>query len=108
MTSSECLSWALGVGGMSFDTFCTLTPGEFQNTVEASAEAEEQKTRSMWECMRTLAAVCVSPYSRQAVQPQKLVPLPWDKKPQQKKQPAVSKQEGEKAFRNIMERLKEH
>lgn len=95
----------MGVGGLSFDDFSLLTPFEFQAVLEAYSKEEERRSRDMWECMRVLAAIDVSPYSKRSVLPKKLLRLPWDDehKPQT---PPVSLAEDKARLAEMMKKLK--
>lgn len=43
-------------------------------------EARESTERNAWERTRISAAITLQPWSKKALKPQSLIPLPWDKK----------------------------
>ena len=91
------------MGGLSFDDFCLLTPDEFQAVLDAYSEAEERHSHDLWECMRRLAAISVSPFSKSRVDPKKLLKFPWEKQTAAK---IVSKEDDIMALQRLMNRLK--
>lgn len=93
------------MGGLSFDDFSLLTPDEFQAVLEAYSKEEERRSRDRWECMRLLAAVSVSPFSKHSVQPRKLIHLPWDDADKPKPKP-VSLEEDKARLDNLMKRIR--
>lgn len=97
------MGFALGVGGLSFDDFCLLTPDEFQAVLDAYSEAEERHSHDMWECMRILAAISVSPFSKSRVDPKNLLKFPWEEQTAAK---IVSKEDDIMALQRLMSRLK--
>lgn len=74
------MGYALGEMGMSLDDFCRLSPREFRECSEAHRHYQEQKEQARWERMRLLACICIQPHIKGKMTPQKLVPLPWDKR----------------------------
>lgn len=85
--------------------FSMLTPDEFQSVMDAHTKAEEERSRERWECMRILAAVCVSPYSKRGVDPKKIVRLPWDDTQRPNPKPLTAA-EDKARLTSLMERLK--
>lgn len=73
------LGHALGVVGLSFSDFCSLTPSEFAEVCKHQRGHEEDLERSRWERMRLLAAITVQPHCKKKITPERLLPLPWDK-----------------------------
>lgn len=98
----------MGVCGLTFDDFCLLTPFEFQSVLDSYTEREQQRSRDMWECMRMLAAVSVSPFSKGRVRPEKLLKFPWDTPPNPRtgKQKPVSKEEDKAALERRMKMIR--
>lgn len=93
---------------MSFDDFCLLTPFEFQAVADAYGEQAERQSRDLWECMRVLASVSVSPFSKNRVTPHSLMKFPWDDdelgSKRRKTRKPVSKEEDKARF---LQRLKQ-
>lgn len=84
---------ALGCIGMSRVDFERCTPLEFHEAWRLWAEREQDMEKDRWERMRILAAYFVQPYSKKSVRPKELLPLPWDKTPEDDGREAVSKEE---------------
>lgn len=99
------MGFALGVYGLSFHDFCLLTPYEFQEVMKARSEADERSSRDMWECMRILAAVSVSPFSKGRVQPQSIIKLPWVAH-RNDRTPTVSKEEDVKRLTALLSKIR--
>lgn len=95
----------MGVCGLRFDDFCLLTPFEFQAILDAYTETEKSRSRDMWECMRVLASVNVSPFSKGRITPQSLMKFPWDDDDVKKRKP-VSKEEDKAHLERLMKRIK--
>ncbi|MCH5319879.1 MAG: hypothetical protein J1E38_09265 [Paramuribaculum sp.] len=49
-------------------------------TYKAWKEKREADEQDEWNRMRLLATITVSPHCKNQIQPEKLLPLPWDKK----------------------------
>ena len=69
--------------GLSVDDFLGLDTDEFDAAVKAFGEHEDQQERERWERMRLLGLMTVQPWSKGKLTAEKLLPLPWDKKPLQ-------------------------
>lgn len=80
VTIEKLMSVAIGQIGMDYGTFLSLTPDEFNAIYDAWREKEEVRARDEWNRMRLLAAITVSPHCKNKIHPDKLLPLPWDKK----------------------------
>lgn len=92
--------------GLGFEDFCLLTPFEFQAVLDAYSEAEKSRSRDMWECMRVLAAVDVSPFSKGRVTPKSILSFPWDsEKHGEEHQKTVSKEDDKARLENLMKRI---
>lgn len=99
----------MGVCGLRFEDFCLLTPFEFQAVMDAYGENERQQSRDMWECMRVLAAVNVSPFSKTRVNPRNLLKFPWDGETDRENRKArkpVGKEEDKSRLMSLMNRIK--
>jgi hypothetical protein len=69
---------ALGCIGLSYDDFCALSPGEFNQVNRCWAEREKERLHGEWERTRVLATVFVQPHLKKQMDPRKLLPFPWD------------------------------
>lgn len=74
------LGHAIGVLGMSVSDFESLTPEEFTATCRAWSTYQEDMLHGDWERMRMLATITVQPHVKGKMTPQKLLPLPWERK----------------------------
>lgn len=79
---------ALGCIRLSYDDFCKCYPDEFLSICLAWQDMRDAEVKSDWERMRLLATISVQPHIKRKITAQKLIPLPWDKKPIAQKQPA--------------------
>ena len=95
---------ALGCIGISYDDFCALSPAEFHQVHQSWAELETDRLHGDWERTRILATISVQPHLKKAIKPQKLLPLPWDKKARTK----VSKPSTRERFDEIVKRTEEY
>lgn len=64
---------------MELESFCRLTPWEFEAAYEAAARAADEAERAAWERARSMAAIVVAPHCKRPPRPKELLPLPWDK-----------------------------
>lgn len=69
----------MGELGLSLTDFDRLTPDEFGHVWRRHMHAVEQRERSAWERTRTACICALMPYSTRALDPRKVLPLPWDK-----------------------------
>lgn len=79
------LGFAMGAIGMSLFDFKRMTPDDFIEACKAHSRAIGNAERSQWERARMIAAVTVQPHCKKKIDPQKLLPFPWDKKKAQPK-----------------------
>ena len=71
--------------GLSVDDFLGLDTDEFSAAARAFGEHEEELERERWERMRLLGVMTLQPWSKGKLTAEKLLPLPWDKKPRDRK-----------------------
>lgn len=71
--------------GLSVDDFLGLDTDEFSAAARAFGEHEEEQERERWERMRLLGVMTLQPWSKGKLTAEKLLPLPWDKKPRDRK-----------------------
>ena len=71
--------------GLSVDDFLGLDTDEFSAAARAFGEHEEELERERWERMRLLGVMTLQPWSKGKLTAEKLLPLPWDKKPRNRK-----------------------
>jgi hypothetical protein len=92
---------------MGVDTFDTLTPDEFAAIMAKHNEYLDAKMRDEWERARIMATILIQPHITRKITPEKLLPLPWDKKrkSEKTKTPEVSRKEHLQRFRDIKRRL---
>ena len=90
--------------GLGFEDFCLCTPIEFQAIMDAFGEMEDARRRDMWERMRILAAISVSPFSKSRVRPENIIRLPWDN--ERKQAAIVSKEDDIKALQRRLRQIK--
>lgn len=98
------MGYALGCIRLTYDDFCRLLPEEFEEICKAYSAQSEAEDKGEWERMRLLAAITVQPHVKGKVNPQKLLPLPWEKM-QTPKREAVSKEESKARFEALVKRL---
>lgn len=97
---------AVGCIGMSVDDFCACEYDEFESICKAWGEMNEGRTHDAWERTRVSAAICIQPHVKGRMTPEKLLPLPWDKKSTRKKKvPALTRAEDKKRFDDLLSRL---
>ena len=71
--------------GLSVDDFLGLDTDEFSAAARAFGEHEEELERERWERMRLLGVMTLQPWSKGKLTAEKRLPLPWDKKPRDRK-----------------------
>lgn len=98
------LGYALGCIRLTYDDFCRLLPEEFEEICKAYSAQSEAEDKGEWERMRLLAAITVQPHVKGKVNPQKLLPLPWEKM-QTPKREVVSKEDSKARFEALVKRL---
>lgn len=86
MGINELLGIALGCIGLSYNDFCRLDFDEFAAVYKAYAELRDTDLKDRWQRMRLLATIVIQPHlsKRKTITPEKLLPLPWDRKPGRK------------------------
>jgi hypothetical protein len=103
----DLLGLAIGCIGMSHDDFCKSTFGEFESICKAWREMTEGQAQDAWERARTVAAIAIQPHVKKKLTPQQLLPMPWDKKKQNRKQGSteLTAEEKRKRFEEVARRL---
>lgn len=76
----ELLGFALGCMGMRLDDWCRLDVDDFNSAAKAWSEMRDGGERGQWERMRILASIVIQPHVKGRMKPERLLPLPWDKK----------------------------
>lgn len=68
--------------GISYGDFCRMSPAEFTAVYGAYIRQRESDFRDRWERMRLLGAITLQPHLKKngRISPEKLIPLPWDRK----------------------------
>lgn len=97
---------AVGSIGMSLDDFCRCDYDEFESICKSWRELTERQEHDAWERTRVLAAICIQPHVKGRMTPEKLLPLPWDKKQIRKNNvPELTRAEDKKRFDDLLRRL---
>ena len=67
----------------------------------------EGQAQDAWERARTVAAIAIQPHVKKKLTPQQLLPMPWDKKKQNRKQGSteLTAEEKRKRFEEVARRL---
>lgn len=78
MSVDRLVGVAVGEMGMSLHDFDAMTEAEFTEALRAHTEAEQRRDRSGWERARAMITATLAPYSRSALNPRSVLPLPWD------------------------------
>ena len=67
----------------------------------------EGQAQDAWERAKTVAAIAIQPHVKKKLTPQQLLPMPWDKKKQNRKQGsmALTAEEKRKRFEEVARRL---
>lgn len=66
--------------GLAPEVFEDMSIEEFTLANRAWQDLEEQRLRGEWERIRMAAAILIQPHIRRKITPEKLLPLPWDRK----------------------------
>lgn len=84
---NELLGIALGTIGLRYDDFCRLDFDEFASVYEAYCTERDADMKNSWNQIRTLACITIQPHLAKGkkLSPEKLLPLPWDKKTTKKR-----------------------
>ena len=65
---------------MSRADFCACTFEEFRAITDAWSAHRDASEHSAWERARIVASISIQPHIHCRITPQRLLPLPWDKK----------------------------
>lgn len=96
------MGFALGVLRLSLDDFCRLSIDEFEAICETATAERESLYKDRWERMRLLATITIQPHVKGRLQPERLLPLPWDAPSiKAKKKPAAPPLSDEEALRRF-------
>lgn len=87
--------------GMRLDDWCRLDVDDFNSAVKAWNEMRDGDEHGRWNRMRILASIVIQPHVKGKMSPERLLPLPWDKKKGKKAPKETLSAEAQK------ERLKE-
>lgn len=82
MKIEEQLAIAIVRCKMSFETFCALTPSEWEACVKELQKVEETENRESWEQSRLVAFSAIRAHLKEGVTLTEFLPLPWDPKKQ--------------------------
>lgn len=78
MKIEEQLAIALVRCKMSIETFCALTPEEWEACVKELQKVEEADNKEKWEQVRLLSFSSLRPHLKEGVTITDFLPLPWD------------------------------
>ena len=103
------LGVALGCIGLSYDDFCNLYAQEFAAINKAWYQQQEALQQGEWERTRILAAITIQPHVKKKLTPEKLLPLPWDRKKKRTAAdaPQLTKEQQHQRFKDLLHRLGE-
>lgn len=92
---------------MSLDDFCSCDYDEFGSICNSWSEMTDTQNREAWERARMIATICIQPHVKKRISPQKLLPLPWDKKKPcaHNKEPELTPEQRRKRFEDLTRRL---
>lgn len=97
----------MGVMRLTFDDFCCLSPDEFAAICKAHNEQRESEMQDAWNRMRLHASIMAQPYMKRRMQPEQLLPFPWDAGERAKAEAKkVSKEEAKARFERLMKNQK--
>ena len=71
---------------------------------------QDNRQQGEWERMRLLAAIVIQPHVKKKLTPEKLLPLPWDRKRRkaaQSDEPQLTKEQKHERFKDLLHRLGE-
>ena len=91
----------MGVIGLALEDFCCLSPDEFAAICKAHNEQRESEMQAAWNRMRLHACISIQPHVKDKLTPEKLLPLPWDKR-HNAEAPQISKEEAKKRFERLI------
>jgi len=63
---------------LAYDELYGLTPRSFNNKLKGFRAIIERSNRNDWEQTRYIMYSCLAPHSKDKLQLQKVLPLPWD------------------------------
>ena len=98
----ELLGLAVGAVGMTIADFAQLTPEELHAILEAW---HTHHPREGWEQTRLLAAATLQPWSKKALRPTDICPLPWDNRHLPSGQKNTARRSTRERFDEIRRRL---
>ena len=103
------LGVALGCIGLSYDDFCNLYAQEFAAINKAWYQQQEALQQGEWERTRILAAFTIQPHVKKKLTPEKLLPLPWDRKKKRAAAdaPKLTKEQQHQRFKELLHRFGE-
>ncbi len=89
---------------MTFDDFYRLEMCEFRACCRAYNEMREADMHADWERMRMLATIVIQPHVKGKVTPERLLPLPWEKKARRRRaaQKPMDRDEQRERFRMLV------
>ena len=95
---------------MSFDDFCACDYDELSAISRSWGDWQRGLEQGAWERARTVASIVIAPHVTKRISPQKLLPLPWDKKqaPQKRGTNRLAKEEGGKSFNELVEEFRKY
>ena len=97
----------MGVIGLALEDFCCLSPDEFAAICKAHNEQRESEMQAAWNRMRLHASIMVQPYMKRRMQPEQLLPFPWDAgKKAKAEDKKVSKEEARRRFEKLAGKVK--
>lgn len=94
----------MGCLGMSLQDFCSCTPSEFQKVYEAWRENALRLQREGWEQTRLICVLSIQPYSTKKLDPQVVMPLPWDREEERKEERKMTEEERKERYKAAKKR----
>lgn len=89
---------------MSFNDFCRCTIEEIEEIFKAWQEKRDSDLHGEWERMRLHAVMTMQPHCKKKLSPEKILPLPWEKKQKRGTAPVVDKETAKKRFEQMAKR----
>ena len=93
--------------GLSYDDFCRLTPEEFSCCCKAYNDKLDADREDEWKRMRMLATIAIQPHIKNKLTPEKLLPLPWDRKEKHAEVPQLSKEDSKARYAALMAKMRQ-
>lgn len=106
MSIRELMGIAIGNIGMLLDDFLRLEIEDFRAVYAVWCEHETMKERTAWERTRTLAAVCIQPYSKKRLIPKDIISFPWDNQKKEVSSEIVNKEAAKKRLTSLLDKIK--